>query len=658
MLRPSLKIVVLGARCVGKSTLVDRFTLGSFSERYQPSCLETRLKKTVSYNGTAHSCEIIDTVGQEEFFDLKSQHIIGIHGYILVYSVVNRASFDSIQIIYDKILDHSGLSDIPAIIVGNQVDLRHWPYRRQIDSEEGKQFAEGHGAAWIETSALRNENVDKVFKLCLAEIEKRNGLPTVMPRGLMSIPVAHIHDIFAMNERMDELFHEDVFAMTERLDKLLHEDKVWYTEFVACRGTPAQVRLNFLQDILDYDLWLAPMKRRRLFKALLRLSRDSELSPRCFTLTGLQRGRLVAGGSFGDVYKGLLEGQSIAVKMMRVFEESDVAALLTQFSREALIWRQFCHPNLLPFFGLYYFQQRLCLVSPWMENGHIRAFLKKEKWDTKRLLPFILDVALGLEHLHESGVVHGDLKGDNIFVTPLRRACIADFGLSSMIASESSFHFTNSSKQSQGGTIRYQAPELHRGGNNDLRSDIYGFACLVYEMLAGNSPFPELRTDGAVINAVLQGRRPSQPKSCSGTPSLFGLWNLVQECWNEQPSMRPTAAQVVARLTGPEIQAKQSAGPIEWDHSYTSRFRRRFILEESLPSVSEFEGIVFGDMPHPSHHAPAATGRAIPIPQRTRKDIPWSHQDDVDSPTFPQAQLETVDTFRGLWEDIRGRSAL
>ncbi|KAJ7715427.1 hypothetical protein B0H14DRAFT_2413158, partial [Mycena olivaceomarginata] len=97
--------------------------------------------------------------------------------------------------------------------------------------------------------------------------------------------------------------------------------------------------------------------RRRIFKALIRLSGDSKLHPRCFDLTGLQQERLVARGAFGDVYTGLLRGQPVAIKVMRVFEESDIDALLKDFGREALIWLQLSHPNLLPFFGLYYFQQ-------------------------------------------------------------------------------------------------------------------------------------------------------------------------------------------------------------------------------------------------------------------------------------------------------------
>ncbi|KAJ7858072.1 kinase-like domain-containing protein [Mycena olivaceomarginata] len=337
------------------------------------------------------------------------------------------------------------------------------------------------------------------------------------------------------------------------------------------------------------------MSRRRLWKALIRLSSDSKLHPRCFALTGLEQEKQVAGGSFSDVYRGLLRGQTVAVKMMRVFEESDIDALLKGFGREALIWRQLSHPNLLPFYGLYYLKERLCLVSPWMENGDIRAFLKKETWDTDFLLSLILDVALGLEYLHGEGVVHSDLKGDNIFVTPSRRACIADFGLSSIISSMSSIQFTRSSNRTQGGTVRYQAPELHRGEHNDQRSDIYGFASVIYELLTGAAPFPELHTDGAVLMAVINGRRPSRLPSCSGTSSLDGLWNLLQNCWEETPELRPTASQLVERLMGDDIQVKKTQSAVDWNDWFTSRFRRQFLGQQRLPSVAEVERVILGD---------------------------------------------------------------
>ncbi|KAJ7873555.1 kinase-like domain-containing protein [Mycena leptocephala] len=379
----------------------------------------------------------------------------------------------------------------------------------------------------------------------------------------------------------------------EQLNKLFHDNKESYTKVLAHRGDSAQWLLDLLQDLLDYDSNVASVNRRRIFKALLRLSADSELHPRCCALPPLEHERHMAGGAFGDVYKGLFGGQNVAVKIMRVFEQSEIDILIKDFGREALIWRQLCHPNILPFYGLYYYKERLCLVSPWMESGHIRAFLNKEKYCFDCLLSLILDVALGLEYLHANGVVHGDLKGDNIFVTPSFRACIADFGFSSITMSLSSIQFTSSSKSTQGGTTRYQAPEIHQGGYNDYRVDVYAFACLVYEMLTGTAPFPDLYTDVAVAMAVLQGERPSRPLLLPGAPVMDGLWNLLQMCWEQNPQNRPTASQIVGRLMGDGIQATKTPSTTDWDETFTSRFRRRFLAQQPLPSVLEFEQIVF-----------------------------------------------------------------
>jgi SNF family Na+-dependent transporter len=60
---------------------------------------------------------------QDQFSQLKSHHAIGIHGYVLVYSITSRASFDMIQVIYDKIVNYSGLPEIAAVIVGSKTDL-------------------------------------------------------------------------------------------------------------------------------------------------------------------------------------------------------------------------------------------------------------------------------------------------------------------------------------------------------------------------------------------------------------------------------------------------------------------------------------------------------------------------------------------------------
>ena len=110
-------------------------------DSYYPT-IETTFSKSVVYKGVEYDCHIIDTAGQvrlestcchsrllifnvkqDEYSPINSQHAIGIHGYVLVYSIASRNSFNMIQVIHDKIMDFCGLEKIPCVIVGSKSDL-------------------------------------------------------------------------------------------------------------------------------------------------------------------------------------------------------------------------------------------------------------------------------------------------------------------------------------------------------------------------------------------------------------------------------------------------------------------------------------------------------------------------------------------------------
>ncbi|KAJ6581711.1 kinase-like domain-containing protein [Mycena capillaripes] len=372
------------------------------------------------------------------------------------------------------------------------------------------------------------------------------------------------------------------------------QDRQNYQDILECRGTKAQAILDLLQDFLELDSF--SFVRPSLFQVLRRLSDASGLYPRCFPLTGLKKiGQQMAGGGYGDIWKGMLCGQSVSVKMMRIFRSDDIKSALKEFGREALIWRQLSHPNLLPFFGLYYTEGRLCLISPWMDNGNIMEFLRKNPTsDTDGRLSLILDVAFGLEYLHVQKTVHGDLKGLNILVMPSGRACIADFGLS-IIVNTMTLRFATSTSHARGGTARYQAPELFQEETpRTFESDIYGFACVCYEILTGEVPFHESKNDMKIILDVASGKRPSRPSSCTGTVALDSLWNLLQKCWDGEAKNRPTAPQIVAQLVGSPIGATIGSSGTDWDDQLTSRFRRSLHTQPLLPSVNQIEHMLFG----------------------------------------------------------------
>lgn len=89
---------------------------------------------------------------------------------MLVYSVSSLASFEMVQVVRDKILNHLGTDSVPICIVGNKSDLR--PEQRQVSTEEGRKLSEKLDCGWTEASAAYDTNVAKAFELLIGQIEK------------------------------------------------------------------------------------------------------------------------------------------------------------------------------------------------------------------------------------------------------------------------------------------------------------------------------------------------------------------------------------------------------------------------------------------------------------------------------------------------------
>lgn len=162
------KIAVVGSSAVGKSSLTVQFVEHHFVESYYPT-IENQFAKPINYKGIEYTTEIVDTAGQDEFSIMNQKHLIGIHGYLLVYSVASKSSFDMIPIIRDKILNSTGQDTLPMVVVGNKSDLDS---QRQVSSEEGGQLAASFKVPFVETSAKTSTNVDKAFESLIEQVEK------------------------------------------------------------------------------------------------------------------------------------------------------------------------------------------------------------------------------------------------------------------------------------------------------------------------------------------------------------------------------------------------------------------------------------------------------------------------------------------------------
>ncbi|KAF9882973.1 hypothetical protein FE257_004377 [Aspergillus nanangensis] len=173
------KIAIVGSRSVGKSSLTVRFVEHHFVESYYPT-IENTFSRIINHNGQDFATEIVDTAGQDEYSILNSKHFIGIHGYIIVYSVASRQSFDMVRVIRDKILNHLGADYVSLVVVGNKSDLKN--EQRQVSSDEGRQLGEEFHCAFTEASARLGYNVDRAFELMIGEIEKSQN-PAQPPGG-------------------------------------------------------------------------------------------------------------------------------------------------------------------------------------------------------------------------------------------------------------------------------------------------------------------------------------------------------------------------------------------------------------------------------------------------------------------------------------------
>ncbi|KAF9260022.1 kinase-like protein [Marasmius fiardii PR-910] len=319
-------------------------------------------------------------------------------------------------------------------------------------------------------------------------------------------------------------------------------------ELLGTKGDTAQQWLDLFQLLAEYPN-VSTTLRPSIFKLMIRLSRNSGLHPQCLTIQGVEKlgDYPVGGGAFGDVWQGRFAQQLVCLKVIRVFSRSDVQQILKNYMQEGIVWRQLSHPNVLPFMGIYYLdskQRQMCLVSPWMERGNLVEFLKNADNSVDRML-LAYDVACGLAHLHAKEIVHGDLKGVNILVTPDLRACITDFGLSRISTTQLLLTETSRAK----GTTRWLAPELLTPGPRILptrQSDVYAYGCVCYEIFTGRFPFHEFAEATIVIAIYLNKHRPSRPEECPQLRDV--MWYLMGDCWNETPSLRPTMTDVLVRI--------------------------------------------------------------------------------------------------------------
>ncbi|KAJ3560674.1 hypothetical protein NP233_g10682 [Leucocoprinus birnbaumii] len=320
------------------------------------------------------------------------------------------------------------------------------------------------------------------------------------------------------------------------------------------KGDQAQVIIDFLYFLLSLTHlpdgspgWL----RKHTLLVLPRLCGDALLYPRCNDLKGIRCLSLEGMGGSCDIYIALCPGgHNLCLKALRIQQKLDIPGIF----KETVLWGQLRHPNVSPFYGVFLLDEtraygRICLVSPWMENGNIRAYLDKNPQSNR--ITLIQDVANGLQYLHSESIVHGDLKGVNVLVNGLERACITDFGLSK-VKTNNTFSWITTTIPA-GHTTGWLSPELlGDDANPTYKSDIWAFGCVCFEILTRLVPFHECATDAQIIRKLILKQLPAQVGDDKDLGPLDrvnpAMWELIYWCWEFEPSNRPTCTNILSKL--------------------------------------------------------------------------------------------------------------
>ncbi|MGB9633149.1 MAG: protein kinase domain-containing protein, partial [Chloroflexaceae bacterium] len=246
--------------------------------------------------------------------------------------------------------------------------------------------------------------------------------------------------------------------------------------------------------------------------------------------------RLIGEGGMARVYAGrdLRLNRRVAIKIPHSHYLTD-PDFLSRFRHEAQAAAMLTHPNIVDVYDVGQDGDVHYLVMEYVEGTNLKAIITREApLPIARAVDLAVQVALGLHAAHRAGLIHRDIKPQNIIVTPDGRAHISDFGVAksplSTALTETGVAF---------GTVDYLSPEQAQGRPATPLSDVYALGVVLYEMLTGRLPFTG---DSALAVAMKHVTEPPVPLRQLVPAIPPGLEALVLQALAKDPAQRPASA--------------------------------------------------------------------------------------------------------------------
>ncbi|XP_059660466.1 serine/threonine-protein kinase STY13-like [Cornus florida] len=274
---------------------------------------------------------------------------------------------------------------------------------------------------------------------------------------------------------------------------------------------------------------------------------------------------VIAHGTYGTVYRGVYDGQDVAVKVLDWGEDgiataAETATLRASFQQEVAVWHKLDHPNVTKFVGASMGTSNLkipsnstsndghnslpsracCVVVEYLPGGTLKKYLirnLRKKLAFKIVIQLALDLSRGLSYLHSKKIVHRDVKTENMLLDSHRTLKIADFGVA-RVEAQNPRDMTGET-----GTLGYMAPEVLDGKPYNRKCDVYSFGICLWEIYCCDMPYHDLSFAEVSSAVVRQNLRPEIPRCCPSS-----LASIMRKCWDANPEKRPEMDEVVRLL--------------------------------------------------------------------------------------------------------------
>ncbi|OVE79613.1 hypothetical protein BVY01_01965 [bacterium I07] len=260
-------------------------------------------------------------------------------------------------------------------------------------------------------------------------------------------------------------------------------------------------------------------------------------------------------GGMGEVYKAqdIVLKRVVALKMVRPEAIGDPEAR-ERFYREAMAASALNHPNITTIYEVDQWFDRDFISMEYVSGHTLKEMSKSGPLDLKKVIDIATQIADALEEAHSQGIIHRDIKSDNVMVTEKGLVKVMDFGLAK-ITGQTQLTRTGSTL----GTLSYMSPEQIQGKQVDRRSDIFSFGVVLYEMLAGQLPFKGEYEAAVTYSIVNKEPYPLEELRSNLSPVLLSLVNRILE---KDPDVRIQSMKKIKTILKQVQQALEKRGSV------------------------------------------------------------------------------------------------